>query len=386
MVAKGWGRVVFISSESALNIPKEMIHYGMTKTAQLAISRGLAESVANTGVTVNAVLPGPTLSEGVEEMLRGMTEDGVSIEEAGRRFIAQYRPTSLIGRLATPEEVANLVVYTCSPQASATSGAALRVDGGCCAASAEPHIQVWVRSYWHAAAASHGANPLPDLDADFHPPHLLGTAAACGLRLPRRDVRPPAGTCRPGAVRHGSPRRLADGPFAGSQPVLPPGRGRGAAGGGAVARPGVPPARPGRFGAATARLHAPGDLMMNAPLDFLTTPTGVRLDLAFLLPGQPLPNPLPDHDVAIVAASESAAGLLDELASPLRAWPRPVLNDPARIRTLSRDWLAGALAGLPGVTAAPTIRTSRAALERGEVPVGYPALLRPVESTPATTS
>jgi NAD(P)-dependent dehydrogenase (short-subunit alcohol dehydrogenase family) len=130
MVAKGWGRVVFISSESALNIPKEMIHYGMTKTAQLAISRGLAESVANTGVTVNAVLPGPTLSEGVEEMLRSETKDGTSIEEAGRRFIAQYRPTSLIGRLATPEEVANLVVYTCSPQASATSGAALRVDGG----------------------------------------------------------------------------------------------------------------------------------------------------------------------------------------------------------------------------------------------------------------
>jgi len=130
MVAKGWGRVVFISSESALNVPKEMIHYGMTKTAQLAISRGLAESVANTGVTVNAVLPGPTLSEGVEEMLRGMTPAGVSIEEAGRQFVAEYRPTSLIGRLATTEEVANMVVYTCSTQASATSGAALRVDGG----------------------------------------------------------------------------------------------------------------------------------------------------------------------------------------------------------------------------------------------------------------
>jgi NAD(P)-dependent dehydrogenase (short-subunit alcohol dehydrogenase family) len=130
MVANGWGRVVFISSESALNIPKEMIHYGMTKTAQLAISRGLAESVANTGVTVNAVLPGPTLSEGVEEMLRGMTPAGASIEEAGRQFVAEYRPTSLIGRLATTEEVANMVIYACSTQASATSGAALRVDGG----------------------------------------------------------------------------------------------------------------------------------------------------------------------------------------------------------------------------------------------------------------
>ncbi len=125
MVAKGWGRVVFISSESALNIPKEMIHYGMTKTAQLAIARGLAESVAETGVTVNSVLPGPTLSDGVATMLGG--DDP---EETGRRFVKQFRPTSLIGRLATVEEVANMVVYTCSAQASATSGAALRVDGG----------------------------------------------------------------------------------------------------------------------------------------------------------------------------------------------------------------------------------------------------------------
>ena len=130
MVARGWGRVVFISSESGLNIPKEMIHYGMTKTAQLAISRGLAESVAGTGVTVNAVLPGPTLSEGVTAMLSRMTGDGVDMDEAGRRFVAQHRPTSLIGRLASVEEVANMVVYACSPQASATSGAALRVEGG----------------------------------------------------------------------------------------------------------------------------------------------------------------------------------------------------------------------------------------------------------------
>ncbi len=125
MVAAGWGRVVFISSESGLNIPKEMIHYGMTKTAQLAISRGLAESVANTGVTVNAVLPGPTLSEGVAAML-----GGADPEAAGRQFVKEHRPTSLIGRLATTEEVANMVVYVCSPQASATSGAALRVEGG----------------------------------------------------------------------------------------------------------------------------------------------------------------------------------------------------------------------------------------------------------------
>ena len=125
---------------------------------------------------------------------------------------------------------------------------------------------------------------------------------------------------------------------------------------------------------------APGDLMMNAPLDFLTTPTGVRLDLAFLLPGEPLPDPLPDHDVAIVAASESAAGMLEALADQLGRWPRPVLNDPARIRMLSRDWLAGALAGRPGIRVAPTLRISRAALERGEMPVGYPALLRPLAS------
>ena len=130
MMAKRWGRIVFISSESALNIPKEMIHYGMTKTAQLAISRGLAEVAVGSGVTVNAVLPGPTLSEGVEAMLAEKTKGGMSIEEAGRQFIAEFRPSSLIQRLATVEEVANMVVYVCSPQASATTGAALRVDGG----------------------------------------------------------------------------------------------------------------------------------------------------------------------------------------------------------------------------------------------------------------
>jgi NAD(P)-dependent dehydrogenase (short-subunit alcohol dehydrogenase family) len=131
MVQRGWGRIVFISSESGLNIPVEMIHYGMTKTAQLAIARGLAESVAGTGVTVNSVLPGPTRSEGVSDFFGKMAnEQGVSQGEMEAQFIAQHRPTSLLRRLATPEEVANMVVYVCSPQASATTGAALRVDGG----------------------------------------------------------------------------------------------------------------------------------------------------------------------------------------------------------------------------------------------------------------
>ena len=131
MVKRDWGRIVFISSESGLNIPVEMIHYGMTKTAQLAISRGLAESVAGTGVTVNAVLPGPTRSEGVVDFLAKLNEgNDLSQKEREAKLIAQGRPTSIIRRLATPEEVANMVVFVCSPLASATTGAALRVDGG----------------------------------------------------------------------------------------------------------------------------------------------------------------------------------------------------------------------------------------------------------------
>lgn len=131
MLAKDWGRIVFISSESALNTPPEMIHYGMTKTAQLAVSRGLAELTAGTGVTVNSVLPGPTRSEGVGEFFAKMAADaGLSQPEMEARFIAQHRPTSLLRRMASVEEVANMVVYVCSPQASATNGAALRVDGG----------------------------------------------------------------------------------------------------------------------------------------------------------------------------------------------------------------------------------------------------------------
>ena len=131
MVKCGWGRIVFISSESGLNIPVEMIHYGTTKTAQLALSRGLAESVAGTGVTVNAVLPGPTRSDGVIEFFARLAkEQGLSEQEMEREFIAKHRPSSLIRRLASVEEVANMVVFICSPQASATTGAALRVDGG----------------------------------------------------------------------------------------------------------------------------------------------------------------------------------------------------------------------------------------------------------------
>jgi NAD(P)-dependent dehydrogenase (short-subunit alcohol dehydrogenase family) len=131
MAKRAWGRVVFISSESGLNIPVEMIHYGFTKTANLAVSRGLAKRMAGTGVTVNAVLPGPTRSEGVEAMLKPMAEKtGQSSEEVGTAFVKTHRSTSILQRLATPEEVANMVVYVCSPQASATTGAAQRVDGG----------------------------------------------------------------------------------------------------------------------------------------------------------------------------------------------------------------------------------------------------------------
>jgi NAD(P)-dependent dehydrogenase (short-subunit alcohol dehydrogenase family) len=131
MQQRDWGRVVFISSESALNIPADMIHYGVTKTANLAVSRGLAKRFAGTHVTVNAVLPGPTLTEGTRAMLREMAEmTGQSIEDAGIAFVKGQRQSSILQRMATPEEVANMVVYVCSPQASATTGAALRVDGG----------------------------------------------------------------------------------------------------------------------------------------------------------------------------------------------------------------------------------------------------------------
>jgi NAD(P)-dependent dehydrogenase (short-subunit alcohol dehydrogenase family) len=126
-----WGRIVFISSESGLQIPTEMIHYGVTKTAQLAVARGLAETLAGTGVTVNSVLPGPTASEGVGLFVTQMAEArGVDAATVEREFFKHARPSSVIQRFATPDEVAAMIVYVCSARASATTGASLRVDGG----------------------------------------------------------------------------------------------------------------------------------------------------------------------------------------------------------------------------------------------------------------
>src|ERR1700753_2065173 len=129
MLKRNWGRVIFISSESALNIPTEMIQYGMTKTAQLAISRGLAELTRGTAVTVNSVLPGPTMSEGVETFVKDhLRRNGQSVEEAASQFVKQFRPTSLLQRFATVEEIANMVVYIASKESSATNGASLRAE------------------------------------------------------------------------------------------------------------------------------------------------------------------------------------------------------------------------------------------------------------------
>jgi NAD(P)-dependent dehydrogenase (short-subunit alcohol dehydrogenase family) len=129
MKQRNWGRIVFISSESGVQIPAEMVHYGMTKTAQIAVARGLAELTAGTGVTVNSVLPGPTRSDGVDEFVKKLS-GGKPFAEFEREFFEKIRPTSLIKRFATTAEVANLVTYVCSPLSSATNGAALRVDGG----------------------------------------------------------------------------------------------------------------------------------------------------------------------------------------------------------------------------------------------------------------
>jgi NAD(P)-dependent dehydrogenase (short-subunit alcohol dehydrogenase family) len=130
MLEANWGRIIFISSESGLQIPAEMVHYGTTKTAQLAVARGLAELTKGTGVTVNSVLPGPTASEGVEEFLGKLAGAGKTREEAEHEFFRDARPSSLLQRFITTEEVADMTVFLCSPLAAATNGASVRVDGG----------------------------------------------------------------------------------------------------------------------------------------------------------------------------------------------------------------------------------------------------------------
>lgn len=131
MKAAGWGRIIFISSESGVNIPTEMIHYGVSKTMQIALARGLAETTSGTAVTVNSVLPGPTRSEGVEKFIEDVARtQGITAQDAERKFFQNMRPSSIIQRFATPDEVAALVTFVASPLSSATNGAALRVEGG----------------------------------------------------------------------------------------------------------------------------------------------------------------------------------------------------------------------------------------------------------------
>jgi NAD(P)-dependent dehydrogenase (short-subunit alcohol dehydrogenase family) len=131
MRKKNWGRILFVSSESAVQIPVEMIHYGVTKTAQVAVARGIAEAVAGTGITVNSVLAGPTRSEGVETFIARMgAQSGIAAGQVEAEFFKNVRPTSLLKRFATIDEVASVIVFLCSPVASATTGAAIRVDGG----------------------------------------------------------------------------------------------------------------------------------------------------------------------------------------------------------------------------------------------------------------
>jgi NAD(P)-dependent dehydrogenase (short-subunit alcohol dehydrogenase family) len=130
MQERKWGRVLFLASDSAVVIPEEMVHYGVTKTALLGVARGFAKAVKNSGVTVNSVIAGPTHTEGVEDFVRELVGDDLPWEEAQQRFVAEHRPNSLLGRLIEPEEIANLVAYLSSPLASATTGGALRVDGG----------------------------------------------------------------------------------------------------------------------------------------------------------------------------------------------------------------------------------------------------------------
>ncbi len=130
MMTRGWGRIMNIASDSAVVIPAEMIHYGVSKTALLAVSRGFAKAAAGTGVTVNSVIAGPTHTEGVEDFVYEMVDRSLPWDEAQREFMRTARPQSLLGRLIEPEEIANMVVYLASPLASATTGGALRVDGG----------------------------------------------------------------------------------------------------------------------------------------------------------------------------------------------------------------------------------------------------------------
>lgn len=131
MEKAGWGRVIFLGSESSFNIPADMIHYGVTKTAYVSLARGLAKRMAGTGVTVNSVLPGPTLSDGMKAGLKDKVDDtGKSYEEVAAEFVKENRPSSVLQRATSVEEVANMIVYACSVQASGTSGASLRVEGG----------------------------------------------------------------------------------------------------------------------------------------------------------------------------------------------------------------------------------------------------------------
>ncbi|TDD06497.1 SDR family oxidoreductase [Saccharopolyspora terrae] len=130
MTGEGWGRIQYIASDSAVVIPAEMIHYGMSKTALLAASRGFAKEAAGTGVTVNSVIAGPTHTGGVEKFVYELVDSSLPWDEAQRQFMREHRPQSLLQRLIEPEEIANMVVYLSSPLASATTGAAVRVDGG----------------------------------------------------------------------------------------------------------------------------------------------------------------------------------------------------------------------------------------------------------------
>jgi NAD(P)-dependent dehydrogenase (short-subunit alcohol dehydrogenase family) len=131
MIQKNWGRIIFISSESALQIPEEMIHYGVTKTAQIAVARGLAELTKNTNVTVNTILPGPTFSEGAGDFVKKMAaEQDKTVEQMEKEFFEKVRPTSLLQRFIEPDEIANFVAFIASPLSSATNGSALRADGG----------------------------------------------------------------------------------------------------------------------------------------------------------------------------------------------------------------------------------------------------------------